>query len=1372
MRHRLHQFVLAGIMLSQHAIAQGDFQMKKFGFGEGLSNNEVTAIIQDQRGFMWIGTRDGLNRFDGNEFKLYKENSEPGYRLSSSSVEDLFEDSRGNIWIGTKTGGVDRYDPATEKICQFSLTNKKAEIFKDTRIVQVTEDHDRNIWLVSRDKGIYKIINDSTFEAHPIQATIRKVFIDKNDLAWLATESGLILYDSKNKTESTIYASSGITDIEFDPGRGKIWIGSWGTGLLSLDLSQGYFSTPTLERHRLTHGKGYLHVYSLMLKKNGDLWVGTWGNGLFILGDEKDRIHHFTKNYKDNNAIASNIILALYEDRNGMVWTGTDRGGLHLFKHNETGFKTLAYNFFDDNSLSSEYVSSVIKEDDQLIIGTYGGGLNTVSLQNRKVTRYNSPVGKSNQYHGDNDIKSLLSDSHGNLWVGDLNIGLFVFPGFNGTITPGYTLLKPNTLPAISGLKVTALMEDEQGDIWAGTQRNGLNRIDLDEEGNIVQVLHDDFSQSPGLNKRITCILEGGKEYLWVGTYKGLLKYPKERMNDRSIPVKKVSKELILSIYADKRGGVWMGTPNGLQYLSATLDLKKYDTNHGLSHNYVTGVSASPGEEIIWASTSYGLNRLDTRNQSFKTFYREDGLVGNTFSPNGVYRADNGQLFFGAVNGLTWFHDDSIQLRDDRSALAFTNLAINDDLEVKIGERYWGDVLLHQPLSETDEITLNHHINKVTLTFSVFDYFSSSRAIHYYKLEGYNDNWIPLNHKNDLSFSNLRKGEYKLLIKTSGHDTSKPLHQTSLLITVLPAPWASTGAIIGYIILGLILGFGLFKMLAAQSNLRNKLKIEKITREKEHELHQLKLQFFTNISHELRTPLTLIAGPIEELTKLDHSDSLLKDKIRLMSRNIKRLLRLSDQLITFRKVEVEKLTLDLSKNDIVAFCREIYHLFKLGSGDDKYRFHFNAQLDRVVSFFDLPMLETIIYNLISNAVKFSKKEGGDISIGIEKDPSSTDHIIISVADSGIGIREDHLERIFTRFYQLESGTANTGAGIGLALVKRLTEMHRGTIHAESKPGEGTKMSLSFPFLDEKWYGNLEESDYHLQHENAEWTPKYREEEILDLVGGEISPEHQFQPGGKDSLLIVDDNEDLRIYLDKIFATAYEIHHASNGTEALQLLDRHRVDMIITDIMMEEMDGVELCKKIKSTSSYSHIPIMILTAKVEIEDQLSGLKIGADDYVEKPFNPEVLIARVGNLLDKKKEMRRYYRQEFLMEAERGEIENLDEKFILDVKEIVENNIEDSEKIKLLIQEQIAMSKPTFYRKLKSLTGYSLSEFIRSIRVKKAALLLESSTSQNISQIAYSVGFNDLKYFRTCFEGEFHQTPSQYRNAHKKMMSQEK
>lgn len=1372
MRPILHKLILAGIVLVQNAAAQSDFQIKKFGFREGLSNNEVTAIIQDKRGFIWIGTRDGLNRFDGNEFKPYKENSKPGYRLSSSSVEDLFEDGQGNIWIGTKTGGVDRYDPVTEKICRFSLTNRNAEVFRDTRIVQVTEDHDHNVWLVSRERGIYRIINDSTFEAHSIKAIIRKAFIDKNNLFWLATESGLILYDTKNRTENTIYASSGITDIEFDPGRGKIWIGSWGTGLLSLDLSQGYFSTPRLKRHILTKSGEYLHVYSLMLKKNGDLWVGTWGNGLFILNEEKDRIHHFTKNYKETNALSSNIILTIYEDRNGMVWAGTDRGGLHLFKPNETGFKTLAYNFFDDNSLSSEYISSVIREDDYLIIGTYGGGLNKYSLQTGTITRYNAPVGKSNQYNGENDIESLLKDSHGNLWVGDLNIGLFLFPDFNGTITPDYTLLKPGTLPAISGLKVTALMEDGSGNVWAGTQRNGLNRIDLDDEGAIEQILQDDFSLSPELNKRITCILECGKEYLWVGTYKGLLKYPKERMNDKSIPVEKVSEELILSAYADKKGGVWMGTPNGLQYLSGALDIKKYNTDNGLSHNYVTGISASPDDEIIWASTNYGLNWFDPGNETFKTFYREDGLVGNTFSPDGVYRADDGQLFFSAVNGLTWFHSDSIQLRDDRSALAITNLKINDDQEVRIGERYWGDVLLYQPLSATNEIKLNHHINKVTFTFSVFDYFSSSRAIHYYKLEGYNDSWVPLSNKNDLSFSNLRKGEYRLLIKTSGHDTSKPLNQTSLSITVLPAPWASTGAIIGYIILGLIIGFGLFKMLAAQGNLRNKLKIEKITREKEYELHQLKLQFFTNISHELRTPLTLIAGPIDELTRLNHSDNILKDKIRLMNRNVKRLLRLSDQLITFRKVEMEKLTLDLSQNDIVAFCREIYHLFKLGSGDDKYRFHFNSRLDSVVSFFDLPVLETIIYNLISNAVKFSKKEGGDISIGIEKDPSAADRIIISISDSGIGIREDHLERIFTRFYQLESGTANTGAGIGLSLVKRLTEMHRGTIHAESKPGEGTKMSLSFPFLKEKWYEDLKESDYRLQHENAEWTPKYREEEILDLVGGEVSPEHQFQPGDKESLLIVDDNEDLRIYLDKIFAPVYEVHHASNGMEALQLLDRHRVDMIITDIMMEEMDGVELCKKIKSTSSYSHIPIMILTAKVEIEDQLSGLKIGADDYVEKPFNPEVLIARVGNLLDKKKEMRRYYRQEFLMEAERGEIENLDEKFILDVKEIVENNIEDSEKIKLLIQEQIAMSKPTFYRKLKSLTGYSLSEFIRSIRVKKAALLLESSTSQNISQIAYSVGFNDLKYFRTCFEGEFHQTPSQYRNTHKKVMSQEK
>ena len=1362
----LPKLIFIGIAFWSHqAIGQDGFQIKKFGFKDGLSNNEVTTILQDKRGFMWIGTRDGLNRFDGDEFRTYRENSQPGYRLSSSSVEDLFEDSKGNIWIGTKTGGVDKYDPWNEQIRQFSYTNRQTEIFKDTRIVQVVEDHNHEVWLIARDKGIYKILNDSTFEEHPVGVTIRKVFIDKNNLFWLATESGLILYDIKNRTGKTIYSASGITSIEFDPGRGKIWIGSWGTGLLSLDLSQGYFSTPTLEKHRLNGSNKPLHVYSLMLKENGDLWAGTWGDGLFILNHEKDQIHHFTKNYKNPNTLSSDIVLTIYEDRSGMVWAGTDRGGVHLFKPNETGFHRLEYNFFEENSFSHEYISCVITDNHHnLVAGTYGGGINKISLRNGIITKYNQSLG--GPYHGDNDIQSLLIDSHGSLWAGDLNVGLFQFYDFDGNISPNFTNLTAETRPKINGYKVTSLLEDSPESIWVGTQRNGLNRVDLDHQGRITRVLHDNFG-ALDLNKRITCILNSDGDYLWVGTYKGLLKYPKQRMVDKSLSIKKITGELISSAYRDKKGNIWIGTPNGLQYIDLQSDqpaITRYDINHGLSHNYVTGITASPDEKFIWISTNYGLNLFDTLSQRFKTFYKEDGLAGNTFSPNGVYRAENGEIFFGASGGITYFHSDSIKLKDAPPALVITSLKINDDQDVKIGESYWGDVLLSKPLYETKKIILNHHINKITFSFSTLDYFSSSKAINYYKLEDYNDKWIPLSNQNYFSFSNLGRGEYNLLIRTPARHNSKPFNQTSLAITILPPPWASTGAIIGYIILGLIIGYGIFRMLAAQGNLRNKLKIEKITREKEHELHQLKLQFFTNISHELRTPLTLIAGPIEELSRLNDKDRSLQDKIQLMHRNVRRLLRLSDQLITFRKVEVEKMTLNLSKNDLVAFCREIYQLFKLGSGDDKYHFYFNSQLESLDAYFDLPMLETIIYNLISNAVKFSKKEGGDIGIDIKKDPLSPGYVTISVSDYGIGISQDHIEKIFKRFYQLGSTTMNTGAGIGLSLVKRLVEMHNGTIRVKSKPGEGTKISLVFPFLKEKWYQELKASDYLVLEENTEWVPKYREQEIQDLMGGEVFPESQLQHEGKASLLIVDDNEDLRTYLDKIFAPTYEVYHACNGIEALSLLDKQPVDMIITDIMMDEMDGVELCQKIKITSSYSHVPIVILSAKVEVEDQLSGLKIGADDYVEKPFNPEVLKAKVRNLLDKKNEMRRYYRQEFLMEAERGEIENLDEKFILDVKEIVENNIEDSNRIKLLIQEEMAMSKATFYRKLKSLTGYSLSEFIRSIRVKKAAILLESS-SQNISQIAYSVGFNDLKYFRTCFEGEFRQTPTEYRNSHK-------
>jgi signal transduction histidine kinase/ligand-binding sensor domain-containing protein/DNA-binding response OmpR family regulator len=1342
-------------------VAQPVYLHKHLGMHDGLSNDEVTSIVQDKQDFIWIGTRGGLNRYDGHEFIRYQK-EEGG--LSSSAIETLFVDSHGKLWIGTHNG-VDCFDPVTESFSHYTLKDSNAINTGENHIVQLFEDSKGIIWAGDYSRGLYRKNSDSTFENHVSQLAVRKVIEDDRGLFWIAAEyKGLVLYNPVSETSTTVLdVATGVTTIEKSIAKDKIYLGTWREGLFEVDISEGYFKSPKITQHKLNtsvHSTKLNDIYTLRSMTSNELWMGTWDGGLRIWDGEKD-ILRFSRNI-NRQQLSNNIILCIFKDRSGLVWIGTDGGGVNIFKANTSGFQNIGADPYAARSLSNEKVDAIAMDTrGNVMTGTRGEGLNVI--RGNHVLALNKPGLLDTFYNGKNNIAALLYDGFGNWWIGDLDFGLYRLRCDQDFKNCQYESLRPGEgKHHIGGIKITALAEDAKHRIWVGTQRNGINCISLGTDGNIESVHHDNLDTYGEQGQRITTIIASHTPgRLWIGTYNGLLHYPADGIEGRHPQKSKplLENEIIRAVYEDANGNVWAGTYNGLWQirLNATgvTEQRRWTVTDGLSSNYIQGITGVQGDQHLWISTSNGLNRLDAKSGIIKVYTEYDGMIGDSFLLNSVFNDKQGHLYFGSANGLTWFHVDS--LRSDQNTIPprFTGLILNDDINVRVGDEYFGNVILSESIGYTSQIVLDHHVKKFTLTFSSPDYFSPNRLPYSYQLKGYDDRWIE-HTSHTASFTNLDAGTYtfRLRIKSSSEQDTSAIQE--IKITILPPPWATAWAYAGYILLSMLAALWLFRLVNAQTNLRNKLRMEQVLREKESELNQLKLRFFTNISHELRTPLTLIAAPLEEILLSPTLPEPYREKARLMKRNVKSLLRLSDQLITFRKVETQNMDLLLAPVDVVAFCREIYSLFKLSSGDDKYIFEFYSDREQCIAYIDQEKLEMILLNLISNAVKFSPK-GGIISIRVSV---QDEYIILLVEDHGIGMLQENVSRIFERFYQLGDSRSNTGAGIGLALVESLVNLHRGQIRVESKKGSGSKFFVSLPLGC--WFEKL---DYaHLREdEQATLRSDFWKEQIQDLFI-EQQANRQSMLESTTQILIVDDNKEMADYLGVLFGSMYRCKIAYTGEDALQVLNNEIIELVILDVMMPGISGVELCGKIKNNRSTSHIPVIMLSAKTAIEDQLSGLHTGADDYIEKPFNPDLLKARVKTRLEKVKELKEYYQREFLLQPKEQVVSNDDEKFILDLKAIVEKYIADTDKIKLAVQEEMAMSKATLYRKLKSITDYSLSEFIKVIRIKKAAQLLTSS-QLSISEIAYDVGFNDLKYFRVCFESVYHTTPSEYRKANR-------
>ncbi|HET8830168.1 MAG TPA: ATP-binding protein, partial [Pelobium sp.] len=821
----------------------------------------------------------------------------------------------------------------------------------------------------------------------------------------------------------------------------------------------------------------------------------------------------------------------------------------------------------------------------------------------------------------------------------------------------------------------------------------------------------------------------------------------KHHINDTT----SISNSIVISIAQDQRGDLWFGTPNGLNKLiekNDQLTFKNYFASDNFPNDYIHAILPDD-KHRIWMSTNKGITFLNTVKGTFKNYDIRDGLLSNAFAENAAFIDKTGILYFGGIKGITYFHPDSIKINKLVPPVYFTSLSINNK-QVAVGEEIEGNILLQKSLFTTKSITLNYKQDFLTLSFAALDYHASDKNQYAYRLKGFEDKWVNAGRRRSVTYTNLPAGKYTLEVKASNSDNVWNNEGTALQITVLPAPWRTWWAKLIYISVFLFLLWYSRYIALKRITLKNKLEIANISLKREREVTEIKSKLFTNISHEFRTPLTLMVGPLDDLSRIENLNFGVRKTILSVQDQAKRLLNLVNQLLDFQKAESDKLTLNASKTNMVSFSKNIFYSFRNEAKRKNVKFQFTASDSQIVFDFDEEKMTIILYNLLSNAFKFSKN-GGTVNLTIDTiEQQNATYCEIVVSDTGKGISDSEKEKIFDRFYQVAKAEAGkfAGTGIGLAFTKDLVLLHNGSITVDSEPEKGSSFRILLPLNSNQVINN--EPVY----ENLE------DDLLTDLEIEDIEIEPTADANStKPIVLIVEDNTEVNEYLVALLSPNYQTFSAFNGKEGLQLALEIIPDAIISDVMMPEMDGYELCHELKSTLSTSHIPVILLTAQSDSSAHLKGVNEGADVYLSKPFNSPILLSHVRNLLESRRKLKELFTQRVSLGPSEVEITSFEGEFIKKIIVKIEDNLSNSDFNTDELAEEMNMSRSTFYRKLKAITDMSGSEFIRFIKIKRSAQLLLTGEF-TIKQVAYEVGFNDAKHFRKCFIKQFDMTPSDY------------
>jgi signal transduction histidine kinase/ligand-binding sensor domain-containing protein/DNA-binding response OmpR family regulator len=1352
-------------MLRQVVLAQPeDLNFINFSSNSGLSSNTVNCILKDRLGYMWFATEDGLNRFDGTSFKVYNHNVPDTNSIATNQLRALYEDPQGNLWAGTNRT-LSLYDRKKDRFQNYNIAN-------GTAIRSICSDGAGHLWVgsyaglilfdpVSRQARYYTA--DPSGPGRLLTNTVLCVFKDSKRRLWVGTNRGLYLYQPR--TDDFIRFNSGGTDPSSlcdsvvktiaEDRDGHLWFGTNNGGISMLQedgIHFKNFKSSKTDVHTLSSNL----VYSIVPESTGKLWIGT-EEGLNILDPQTGMVQRVRSDDRNKYSFKGRSARSVFIDAQGIYWVGTNQDGVNKYDKNLAFFNLVQYNPFDSRGLSSPKVTSFAEgAGGDIYVGTDGGGLN---LFHRKTGLFEHlTIADKSRNRG---LVILSLESTGNeLWIGTYHQGVYVLDIRRRTVRHYETGKGPKDLPNDD---IFCIKKDRQGNIWLGTNGAGVCVYDPKSDGfhRFGEVTLEGKKNGLLSHGFIRAIEEDPFGNIVVGTVgMGVVVYDRVRDTGRFFNRTNTGLPLdeAISLHIDKKGLIWAGTSSGglcrLDYVNRRY--VNYSQQQGLANVVINKILEDEAGKL-WVSTNKGISCLDPATSAVKNYTAQNGLQQSAFNLGAGLKESSGRMFFGGIEGFNYFRPRELTNNKNVPVVVFTGLKIGGRPVVPGKER-----TLEEDISVAGEIRLGYRQN-FSVDFTALDYTTPSEDRYMYRLDGVDKYWNELGTSRTAVFTNLYPQSYRLEVRAKNCNGAWITPVAIIRIYVKPPFWMTGYAYAFYI---LIVGLALFvfryrgirklknTFAIEQERLRMKQLIEqeRLEAERLHEFDQLKIKFLTNLSHEFRTPISLITGPIEKLQETE-ADPDKQAQLNMVKRNARRLLNLVNQLLDFRKLVEHELKLNRTDGDLVHFLREAAESFRDIAERKQIQFSFRTGLNHFYTLFDRDKIERILFNLLGNAFKFTGKNG-KITLELKQAHPSKEFLII-VSDTGHGIPADDQQKIFERFFQGNgnAGVVNQGSGIGLSITKDFVRLHGGTISVESEPGKGSVFTVSLPL--EIMQGVVNEAV--TVEDTAE------KEAVAPGSQLEMVPAMPLL-----TVMLVEDNEDLRSYLKDNLKSYYKIIEAADGREGWQKAISRHPDVIVSDISMPNMDGIELSRKIRSDKRTSHIPIILLTALTGEVYQLQGLETGASDYLTKPFSFEILNVKIRNLVLLNHRLKETYTRRLNVGTPVAEVQSDDEKLILTVTQYIESNLDSANLSVEDLSRHVYMSHASLYRKIVDLTGETPVEFIRSIKLNKAAELLERS-NMKIAEIGYAVGFTTPNYFTRAFKAKFNLSPSEYAALKRKLVS---
>ena len=1421
-QRRILLFTLFMTLVFNAAYGGIELRSKQMRTSDGLPNNSVRYLYQDSKGFLWLATLNGLSRYDGNSFLTFRPEIGDKVSLADNRIYDLTEDKNGFLWISTTpelfscydlqracfvdytgTGALEKNYSSIfvaangdvwlrhsgngclrmvhQKDRQMVSTEFKTERgnLPDNRVQFVNEDAGGRIWigtqrgLVSVSDGQYKV------EDRLLHFTSSLAF--KNDMYFLTADGDIYCYQTTKQKLTKVGSLSAVAGKTSPTGNFLLndkWVILTNTGVFNYDFNTRKISVDSGLNIRNgevicdNHGDFWIYNHTgcvtYILAKNGArkefqlipedklgyidyeryhivhdsrgiIWISTYGNGLFAYDTTEDKLEHFLANINDQSHISSDFLLYVMEDRAGGIWVSSEYSGLSRISVLNEGTSRIypeSRELFD----RSNTIRMLTKmPDGDIWVGTRKGGLYTFDS--------NLHSKMSNQYFHSN-IYAIAEDNQGEMWVGTRGNGLKIGDSWYRNEVSDPASLSENN--------VFSLFRDRKDRMWIGTFGGGLELAEPTTDGKYK--FRHFLQQKFGL-RMVRVIEEDDNGMIWVGTSEGVcIFHPDSLIADSddyhlfNYTNGTFCSNEIRCIYRDTKGRMWVGTSgSGLNLCEPednyrSLKYEHYGTSEGLVNDVIQSILGDNNGNL-WVATEYGISKFNPTNHSFENYFFSSYTLGNVYSENSACVGVDGKLLFGTNYGLLVIDPDKIQDSETFSPVVFTDLHVNG---TQINPTM-GDSPLKQSLAYSDEITLKYFQNSFLIDFSTFDYSDSGRTKYMYWLENYDKGWSTPSPLNFASFKYLNPGTYVLHVKSCNGAGVWNESETTLKIVIVPPFWKTNWAMLGYVLLLIVTLYFTFRIVRNFNSLRNRINVEK-------QLTEYKLVFFTNISHEFRTPLTLIQGALEKIQRVADIPRDLIHPLKTMDKSTQRMLRLINQLLEFRKMQNNKLALSLEETDVIAFLYEIFLSFGDVAEQKNMNFRFIPSIPSYKMFLDKGNLDKVTYNLLSNAFKYTPSNGTIIlSVTVDEVKKT---LQIQVADTGVGIPKEKQNELFKRFMQ--SSFSGDSIGVGLHLSYELVQVHKGTIEYKDNDSGGSVFTVCIP-TDKSVYS---EKDFLIPGNVLLKEAGGQAHHLLELSEELPEPEKIAEPLNKRKVLIIEDDNDIREFLKEEVGVYFEVEVAADGTSGFEKARTYDADLIICDVLMPGMTGFEVTKKLKSDFATSHIPIILLTALNSPEKHLEGIEAGADAYIAKPFSIKLLLARVFRLIEQRDKLREKFSSEPGIVRAAVCSTDRDKEFADRLAVVLEQNLSRPEFSIDEFAQLMKLGRTVFYRKLRGVTGYSPNEYLRVVRMKKAAELLLSGENLTVAEVAYKVGISDPFYFSKCFKTQFGVAPSVYQRGEMK------